>query len=61
MVDRIDSQDVKALSVVELFEKLESARCGRTAAEAQKRLVQFGRNALNEDKSRPLLKLLSYF
>src|SRR6266498_3782607 len=34
---------------------------GLTTAEAQERLIQFGRNELAEVKKNPILKFLSYF
>jgi len=57
----IDSRKVEKLQTTELFEQLESSLEGLSTAEAQLRLAHFGRNALVEKKSRPLIKFLSYF
>lgn len=44
-----------------LFERLHSSPRGLSDSEAQKRLAQFGPNALEEKKLNPILKFLSYF
>lgn len=53
--------DLKTLPLAELEKKLESSPEGLTQAEAQKRLTQYGSNELEEKKTNPFLKFLSYF
>jgi H+-transporting ATPase len=48
-------------SAEDIYAALESSPQGLTGAEAQKRLEQFGPNALPEKKINPLLQFLSYF
>jgi len=48
-------------SLTEAFKKLGTSPKGLSAAEAKKRLEQYGENALAEKKVNPLLKLLGYF
>jgi len=43
------------------FEKLETSPKGLSAAEADKRLAEYGENAIAEKKVNPLLKFLGYF
>ena len=45
----------------EVEKKLESSPDGLTQAEAQKRLTQYGPNEIEEKKTNPFLKFLSYF
>lgn len=45
----------------ELFSKLKSSPHGLSAAEAEKRLTQYGPNALTEKHVSPILKFLGYF
>ena len=45
----------------ELEKKLKSSQDGLTQAEAQKRLTQYGPNEIEEKKTNPFLKFLSYF
>ncbi|MCG6886424.1 MAG: plasma-membrane proton-efflux P-type ATPase [Proteobacteria bacterium] len=61
MIKSIDSQHVEDLSVEEVTRQLESSDRGLSTAEAQQRLAQFGRNALEEKKVNPLVRFLSYF
>ena len=61
MIRSIDSQQVENLSVEEVARQLESGDQGLSAVEAQQRLAQFGRNALEEKKVSPLVRLLGYF
>ena len=61
MVNSIDSQKAEELDLDEVFKQLESSAQGLSAAEAQQRLEQFGRNALEEKRVSPLTKFLSYF
>ena len=53
--------DLKTLPMAEVEKKLESSPEGLTQAEAQKRLTQYGPNELEEKKTNPILKFLSYF
>ena len=54
MVKSIGSQQVEGLSIEEANRQLDSSERGLSAAEAQQRLAQFGRNALEEKKVSPL-------
>ncbi|HUV99711.1 MAG TPA: plasma-membrane proton-efflux P-type ATPase [Gallionella sp.] len=53
--------DLKSLPLEEVEKKLGSSPDGLTQAEAAKRLTQYGTNELEEKKTNPLLKFLSYF
>ncbi len=53
--------DLKSLSMPELEAKLRSSPDGLSQAEAQKRLAQYGPNEIEEKKTNPFLKFLSYF
>ncbi len=53
--------DLKSLPPAEVEEKLESSPDGLTKAEAQKRLTQYGPNEIEEKKTNPFLKFLTYF
>jgi H+-transporting ATPase len=53
--------DLKSLPLAEVEKKLGSSPDGLTDAEAQKRLAQYGPNEIEEKKTNPLLKFLSYF
>ncbi len=53
--------DLKSLPIAELEKKLESSSDGLTQAEAKRRLVQYGPNEIEEKKTNPILKFLSYF
>jgi H+-transporting ATPase len=53
--------DLKSLPLPELEKKLGSSPDGLTQIEAQKRLIQYGPNELEEKKTNPFLKFLSYF
>ena len=53
--------DLKTLPMVELEKKLRSSSEGLTQAEAQERLKQYGPNEIEERKTNPILKFLSYF
>src|SRR5580658_7167295 len=54
-------EDLKSLPLAELEKKLSSSPYGLSQAEAEKRLIQYGPNAIEEKKINPLLKFLSYF
>jgi len=53
--------DLKALPMPELQAKLGSSPDGLSQAEAQKRLIQYGPNEIEEKKTNPFLKFLTYF
>ena len=53
--------DLKSLPMPELQTKLGSSPDGLTQAEAQKRLTQYGPNEIEEKKTNPFLKFLTYF
>ncbi len=53
--------DLKTLPMAEVEKKLNSSPDGLTDAEAKKRLTQYGPNEIEEKKTNPLLKFLTYF
>ena len=53
--------DLKSLPMPELEAKLGSSPDGLSQAEAQKRLTQYGPNEIEEKKTNPFLKFLTYF
>jgi len=53
--------DLKSLPLPEVEKKLGSSPDGLSQAEAQKRLTQYGPNEIEEKKTNPILKFLSYF
>ena len=53
--------DLKSLPMPEVEKRLGSSPDGLSQAEAQKRLTQYGPNELEEKKSNPFLKFLTYF
>ena len=53
--------DLKSLPLPEVEKKLASSPDGLTQAEAQKRLTQYGPNEIEEKKTNPFLKFLTYF
>ena len=53
--------DLKSLSLPEVEKKLGTSPDGLTQAEAEKRLTQYGPNEIEDRKTNPLLKFLSYF
>lgn len=53
--------DLKSLPLADIQEKLESAPDGLTQDEAQKKLAQYDPNELEEKKTNPFLKFISYF
>jgi len=54
-------QDLGALPLAELQQRLKSSSDGLGADEARTRLAQYGYNELTEKKTNPILKFLSYF
>jgi len=55
------TDDLKSLPLPEVERKLGSSPDGLSQAEAQKRLIQYGPNEIEEKKTNPLLKFLTYF
>ncbi len=55
------NDDLKSLSLEEVKKKLGFADGGLTETEAAKRLTQYGPNEIEEKKTNPFLKFLSYF
>jgi H+-transporting ATPase len=53
--------DLKSLPMPEVEKKLGSSPDGLSQAEAQKRLAQYGPNEIEEKKTNPFLKFLTYF
>jgi hypothetical protein len=53
--------DLKSLPMPELRAKLDSSADGLSQAEAQKRLTQYGPNEIEEKKTNPFLRFLTYF
>jgi H+-transporting ATPase len=53
--------DLKSLPLPEVEKRLGSSPDGLRQADAQKRLAQFGPNEIEEKKTNPFLKFLSYF
>ncbi len=53
--------DLKTLPMSELQARLASSPEGLTQAEAQQRLTQYGPNEIEEKKTNPFLKFLTYF
>ena len=54
-------EDLKSFSLPELQKKLGSSPDGLSQAEAQQRLTQYGLNEIEEKKTNPFLKFLTYF
>jgi H+-transporting ATPase len=61
MVKERTKDDLKSLPMPELQAKLGASPEGLSQAEAQKRLTQYGPNEIEEKKTNPLLKFLTYF
>jgi H+-transporting ATPase len=57
----IKKDELKSLPMPELQKKLESSPDGLSQIEAQKRLTQYGPNEIEEKKTNPFLKFLTYF
>ncbi len=56
-----DKDKLKSLPMPELLKKLGSSLDGLSQSEAQKRLTQYGPNEIEEKKTNPFLKFLTYF
>ncbi len=57
----IAQDDLKSLLLPEVEKLLQPSPDGLTSDEAKKRLTQYGPNAIQEKKTNPILKFLSYF
>ena len=55
------NDDLKSLPLPEVEKQLGSSPDGLSQAEAQKRLTQYGPNEIEEKKTNPFLKFLTYF
>ena len=55
------NEDLQSLPLPELQARLGSSPDGISQVEAQKRLAQYGPNEIEEKKTNPFLKFLSYF
>ena len=53
--------DLKSLPLPEVMKRLNSSPDGLTDAEAKKRVGQYGANKIDEKKTNPFLKFLTYF
>ena len=53
--------DLKYVPMSELVKELQSTPDGLSQAEAQKRLIRYGPNEIEEEKPNPFLKFLTYF
>ncbi|MGB8215466.1 MAG: plasma-membrane proton-efflux P-type ATPase [Anaerolineales bacterium] len=53
--------DLKTMPLPDVEKKLGSSPDGLTQAEAEKRLIQYGSNEIEEKKTNPILKFLTYF
>jgi H+-transporting ATPase len=60
-LQQIGSEKAQDTSIQELFRELATERNGLSGEDAQKRLVSFGPNFLEEHKVNPILKFLGYF
>ena len=62
MMRPLTSTEAERQTAEGIFEQLESSsRLGLSDIEAQRRLAQLGRNALEEKKTSPLRRFLGYF
>jgi len=53
--------DLKELSVADIFDKLSTSAEGLTREEAEKRLEKYGYNEITEKTANPIVKLFGYF
>ena len=56
----IGTEDARKAEIDDLMRQLSSSEKGLSNAEAQKRLQQFGTNEINQKKTSPFVKFLSY-
>ncbi len=59
--DSLTTEEAKKANIDELLSKLSADKGGLSSSEAEKRLVQYGPNEIQEKKVNPLLKFLHYF
>ena len=57
----IETEDLKKLSIQELFKKFSSTEAGISDTSVNERFKQYGYNEISEKKVNPILKFLSYF
>ena len=55
------NDELRSLPLSEVAKRLGSSPEGLSQAEAQKRLIQYGPNEIEEEKTNPFLKFLTYF
>ena len=55
------NDELQSLPLSEVAQRLRSSPEGLSQAEAQKRLIQYGPNEIEEGKTNPFLKFLTYF
>ena len=55
------NDELRSLPLSEVAERLGSSPEGLSQAEAQKRLIRYGPNEIEEEKTNPFLKFLTYF
>src|SRR5277367_5158640 len=60
-INKSELTDLQSLSMPELQKKLAASKNGLSQTEAQKRLIQYGSNEIEEKKTNLFLKFLSYF
>jgi H+-transporting ATPase len=53
--------ELKSLSMSELQDEVKSSPDGLSQSEAEKRLIQYGANEIEEKKTNPFLKFITYF
>jgi H+-transporting ATPase len=61
MKAQLERENIRNKSPEELFEEIGSGPEGLAGAEVQKRLSEYGPNAIEEKKENPILKFLKYF
>ena len=57
----LTTEEAKKVNIDELLRKLSASKEGLSSSEAEKRLVQYGPNEIEEKKVNPLKKFLHYF
>ncbi len=57
----MDINEIKNMSIDELYRKFKSSESGLTDKEAKNRIQQYGYNEISEKKTSPLIKFLSYY
>ena len=59
--ETLNIKDIQNTEIEALYQKLAAGSTGLSSEEAQKRLAQYGPNAITEKKKHPFLKFLGYF